>query len=168
MDSGECGLGLDPEFMQVLAQQQAAVTRLVMVLAGCEQRQAEEALLQSNMYEEKLGDFFELFFDEKKERSHPIMGVRFHWPDGKTSTTLIAPVRLARPSGLVTPKGGQVSVSGSLNGDFGTDLGAYLAVLSACTSLVGRAVLLAQGYRLEFLRAATPDKPKGAQIKPIR
>jgi len=139
--------GLSPEeFQRFLEMQQQATINWIAMMAGVNHEIAQKCLFLSAQQSEGIQEFLASLLDEKRTAEHPVFGIRLHYPGGKKYTNYMAP---KHPPKLI---GGRwVSAQDS-------DLGSYMAILGMLTSIEGRAIMAAQGYRIEFLHVT---KPKG-------
>jgi len=124
---------------------QAQMVGFVMHMAGVDQAKAVKALEMSWGMERQLGPYLEALIETDARAENPTMGVRIHWPDQKTYTDF--------------PTWKVLQHEGPLSSDVGQDIGVYLMTIAAVTSPIARAVLMAQGYRLEFIQGPAPKHP---------
>jgi hypothetical protein len=140
--------GLTEEQLRAFMQaQREATTRWVAEMAGCPEDVAERSLMQAAAQEAALQEFLQILIDPKHTAERPIMGVRIHHAGGKY-TDYLCPKRL--------PK----LVGGRWLADEHADRGSFMAMIGMLTSIVGRAIMAAQGKRIEFIQAAYPPSGK--------
>lgn len=140
--SGPGGLS-EEEMRAFIKAQRDATIHWVAEMAGCPEDVADRSLQAAVMQEQPLQEFLRVLIDGKHTAERPVMGIRLHQPNGKY-VDYLCPKRL--------PK----LIGGRWVGEEHSDYGAYMAIVGMLTSIVGRAIIAAQGKRIEFIQAAFP------------
>lgn len=139
----------EPDFMALVTAQHHATIAFIAAVAGATPQDAEKALEVSVKQAEEIQTFLGWLADPAQTKDYPIIGLRIHHPpsgghDKGRGVQYLAPKMLPR---LV---GGRWVVGRD------TDLLAYSATMALLTSIEARAILMLQGYRVEFVQGAWP------------
>lgn len=143
------GHPLTEEEMEAFMKAQHAITvNFIARMAGCDTERAEQMLVISVSQVEQIQEFLRVLEDEKATAANPIFGIRLHQLGGQRYVDYLAPKFM--------PK----LIGGRYVGSKEQDLGAYMATIGMLTSIEGRAIMAAQGYRIEFLQTRFPENRK--------
>lgn len=135
----------EAEFEAFLRKQREHVINWIATMAGVKFEIAEKCLLISMQQAEQIQGFLQEIATEASAKSHPLLGIRLHRPNGKFVD-------------YVAPKFLPKLIGGSWVYGHDADIGCYMATLGMLTSVEGRAIMAAQGYRIEFLQLTAPPK----------
>ena len=136
------GASFTPEQLQEFAaRQHAQLVAWIAQVASCTPEVAHKCLMVSAAQVQNLQQFLLALVDEKATAEHPILGIRL-WKAGSKEPNL-----------YLSPKYMPKLIGGGWVGDHDSDIICYMATMAMLTSVEGRAIMMAQGYRIEFLQA---------------
>jgi hypothetical protein len=135
-----------PDFLELAQAHHQATVTFIAAVAGSTPAAVEKALEVALQQAGELQTFLGWLADPAQTKDYPILGIRIHHPDGR-AVQYLTPKMLPRLVG-----GRWVKWVNSKDGDLLT----YSATMGLLTSIEARAIMMLQGYRIEFIQGRWP------------